>query len=59
MKFPSSKMFREVMREENVLKGKDIKFKKNDSDNAIVVCRDALKYEYRVYGRWMKGEMTF
>lgn len=52
-------MFRDVVREKNILKGTDIRFKKNYSDKVIVICRDAPKCEHRVYRRWMKGKKTF
>ncbi|XP_059443363.1 uncharacterized protein LOC132175432 [Corylus avellana] len=57
-RFPDVYMFREAIRQYNVLRGKDIVFKKNDKDRVCIVCKDS-SCEYRVYGRQVKGEETF
>lgn len=58
LKFPSVQTFRDVVREANLLRGKDVKFKKNCSDKCIVVCREE-RCDYRIYARWMSQEKTF
>jgi hypothetical protein len=57
-RFPDVYTFREAIRQYNVLRGKDIIFKKNDKDRVCIVCKDS-HCEYRVYGRQVKGEETF
>jgi hypothetical protein len=49
-KFPSIQVFRDVVRESNIKKWKDIKFKRNYLAKCIVVCRDP-GCKYRFYGR--------
>jgi hypothetical protein len=56
--FPSIKVFREAIRENNLRNGKDIKFKKNYQAKCIVVCKDP-GCRYRVYGRKCKDEESF
>ncbi|XP_059435398.1 uncharacterized protein LOC132168430 [Corylus avellana] len=56
--FPSIKVFREAIRENNLKKGKDIRFKKNYLAKCIVVCRDP-GCRYRVYGRKCKDQESF
>jgi hypothetical protein len=56
--FPSIKVFRKAIRENNLKSGKDIRFKKNYQAKCIVVCRDPSR-RYRVYGRKCKDEESF
>ncbi|XP_059446531.1 uncharacterized protein LOC132178091 [Corylus avellana] len=58
MKFPNIKTFREVVRVYNVKRGKDVKFKKNETMRCVAVWRDA-KCNYRVYARKMPDEESF
>lgn len=58
MKFTSIQVFREAVREYNLKRGKDIRFKKNERRKCIVVCRDD-KCGYRVYARRMEDEDSF
>jgi hypothetical protein len=57
-KFPSIKLFREAVRDNNLRKGKDVFFKKNYLARCIVVCRDP-GCKYRVYGRKCRDEESF
>jgi hypothetical protein len=50
--------FRKAMRQYNIIRGKDMKFKKNEKKRIVIVCKDA-RCKYRVYGRQLKNEMTF
>jgi hypothetical protein len=50
MKFSSIQLFREVVREYNVKRGKDIKFEKNKKAKCVAVCMDP-SCDYRMYGR--------
>jgi hypothetical protein len=56
--FPSIKIFREAIRENNLRNKKDIRFKKNYLAKCIVVCRDP-GCRYQVYGRKCKDEESF
>jgi hypothetical protein len=46
-KFSLIKVFREAIRENNLRKGKDIRFKKNYLAKFIVVCKDDDSFEIR------------
>jgi hypothetical protein len=50
--------FRKAVRQYNIIRGKDLKFKKNENKRIMIVCKD-LRCEYRVYGRQLKNVMTF
>ncbi|XP_059431694.1 uncharacterized protein LOC132165226 [Corylus avellana] len=50
--------FREAVKEYNLLRGREIRFKKNERRKSIVVCRDD-KCQYRVYVRQVSDEQTF
>jgi hypothetical protein len=50
--------FRKAVRQCNILRGKDLKFKKNEKKRIIIVCKDE-RCRHRVYGRQLKDEMTF
>jgi hypothetical protein len=58
MTFPNIQTFREAVKEYNVQRGKEIRFKKNDRRRSIVVCKD-VKCKYRVCGRQVSNEQTF
>jgi len=57
-KFPSIQIFRDVVRECNVNKGNDVKFKKNYLARCIMVCKDTC-CKYKIYGRKCKDEESF
>jgi hypothetical protein len=56
--FRNADEFRKAVRQYNILRGKDLKFKKNERKRIVVVCKDE-RCRYRVYGRQLKDEMTF
>jgi hypothetical protein len=56
--FHDAAKFRKVVRQYNIIRRKDLKFKKNEKKRIMIVCKDA-KCKYRVYGRQLKDEMTF
>jgi hypothetical protein len=56
--FHDTDEFRKAIRQYNILRGKDLKFKKNEKKMIVVVCKDEM-CRYRVYGRQLKNEMTF
>ena len=58
MKFPSSALFKEAVKEANIAIGKDIRFHKNTGDKVVIVCRSE-KCKYRVYGRKIPNELSF
>ncbi|XP_059434802.1 uncharacterized protein LOC132167790 [Corylus avellana] len=58
MTFPDIQTFREAVKEYNLLRGKEIRFKKNERRKSIVVCRDD-KCRYRVYAMQVSDEQTF
>ena len=58
MKFADVYQFKEVVREYNLKKGKDLSFMKNGKDKVIIVCKDE-HCNYKVYGSKVKDEMTF
>jgi hypothetical protein len=51
-------VFREVVRENNLKKGKDVQFKRNYWARCIVVCKDT-NCKYMVYGCKCKDEESF
>jgi hypothetical protein len=57
-KFSSIKVFGETIRENNLRKRNDIRFKKNYLAKCIVVCRDP-GCRFRVYGRKCKDDDSF
>ncbi|XP_059461906.1 uncharacterized protein LOC132190900 [Corylus avellana] len=58
MTFPDIQTFREAVKEYNLLRGKEVGFKKNERRKSIVVCKDD-KCEYRVYAKQVRDEQTF
>jgi hypothetical protein len=56
--FHNAVEFRKVVRQYNIIRGKDLKFKKNENKRIMIVCKD-LRCEYRVYGKQLKNVMTF
>jgi hypothetical protein len=56
--FHDANEFRKAVRQYNILRGKDLKFKKNEKKMIVVVCKDE-RCRYRVYERQLKDEMTF
>ncbi|KAF3954355.1 hypothetical protein CMV_020285 [Castanea mollissima] len=58
LKFGDVATFRAVVREANLIKGKDLRFVKNNKDKVIVRCK-AEGCKYRVYGSQVTDEMTF
>jgi hypothetical protein len=58
MKFSNIQLFREAVKEYNVMRGKDIWFKKNEKCRCVAVCRDPACH-YRVYARKMLDEESF
>ena len=57
MKFPNSKIFREVLREYAIKKPVDIKFKLNEKKKILVYCIN--KCGWRCYASQLPGELTF
>ncbi|XP_062147750.1 uncharacterized protein LOC133856711 [Alnus glutinosa] len=58
MKFSSLQLFREVVKQYNAQRGKDIQFVKNERARCVAVCRDP-SCDYRVYCRQMSDEQSF
>jgi hypothetical protein len=58
MKFSSLQLFREVVKQYNIQRGKYIQFVKNERARCVAVCRDP-SCDYRVYGRQMSDEQFF
>ncbi|KAL0003830.1 hypothetical protein SO802_011391 [Lithocarpus litseifolius] len=58
LKFGDVATFRAAVREANLIKGKDLRFVKNNKDKVIVRCK-AEGCKYRVYGSQVTDEMTF
>ncbi|XP_059434845.1 uncharacterized protein LOC132167826 [Corylus avellana] len=56
--FHDAAEFRKAVRQYNIIRGKDLKFKKNEKKRIVVVCKDT-NCRYRVYGRQLENEMTF
>jgi hypothetical protein len=56
--FRNASDFRKAVRQYNILRGKDLRFKKNELKRIVVVCKDS-NCKYRVYGRQLKNEQTF
>jgi hypothetical protein len=56
--FRNADEFRKAVRQYNILRGKDLKFKKNERKMIVVVCKDE-RCRYWVYERQLKDEMTF
>lgn len=55
--FHDAAEFRKVVKQANIIKGKDLTFKKNEMKRIVIVCKDS-RYKYRVYGRQLKDELT-
>jgi hypothetical protein len=53
--FRNASDFRKAVRQYNILRGKDLRFKKNELKRIVVVCKDS-NCKYRVYGRQLKNE---
>jgi hypothetical protein len=53
--FRNASDFRKVVKQYNILRGKDLRFKKNELKRIVVVCKDS-KCRYRVYERQLKNE---
>ncbi|XP_059436095.1 protein SIEVE ELEMENT OCCLUSION B-like [Corylus avellana] len=48
--FHNAVEYRKVMRQYNIMKGEDLKFKRNENIRIAIVCKDS-RCKYRVYGR--------
>jgi hypothetical protein len=56
--FADANLFRKAMKHANILKGKDLEFKRNETKKIIAVCKDK-RCKYRVYGKKLMDESTF
>ena len=56
--FGDAMKFRIVVKQANILKGKDLEFPKNETKKVIARCKDK-KCKYKVYRRKLKDESTF
>lgn len=56
--FNDANEFRKVVKQANIVKGKDLIFKKNERTRVVAVCKD-INCNYRVYGRLLKDESSF
>jgi hypothetical protein len=56
--FCNASDFRKAIKQYNILRGKDLRFKKNEFKRIVVFCKDS-NCRYRVYGRQLKNEQTF
>jgi hypothetical protein len=56
--FADANLFRKAMKHANILKGKDLEFKRNETKKIIAVCKDK-RCKYRVYGKKLVDESTF
>jgi hypothetical protein len=56
--FRNASDFRKAVRQYNILRGKELRFKKNELKRIVVVCKDS-NCKYRVYERQLKNAQTF
>jgi hypothetical protein len=56
--FVDAAKFRKAVKQENIMKGEDLEFPRNEAKKVIAVCKDQ-KCKYMVYGKKLKDEFTF
>ena len=56
--FHNASHFRKAVKQYNIIRGKDLRFKKNELKRIVVVCKDS-RCRYMVYERQLKNEQTF